>query len=355
MSGAYRAAIRRLRNGVVPSWEFELLSVGYDQPVQVIGKATRTLRESGSVPPLYVQGEWGTGKTHFLSFLRVHAVKDGFATAAVDLNAWSLALSYPQRFLPTVAESFRRGSSRGLLPVIVDLLHDDANRRALKSFANSGQAGDLYWPLLSLCREYEDGDRLELGSHWAWWTLYGKDLSWSDHSSKREKALTRIRSLAGMCRAIDGGGLILILDEAETIDQLWNVRSRAKAYTVLEALSTMNALWCVLGTTQRFDLAIDRDLDHPSIIEPEAVQFLRRWRSGSRNIIEAPSIDAKLATELATGVSLLYESAYGRIKGGDAVVQKCVHEWSRSPTRNPRRLIRSLIDRFDALRECAPE
>jgi BREX system ATP-binding protein BrxC/D len=116
-------------------------------------------------------------------------------------------------------------------------------------FSETAEASDVGWVVRTLCDEFQDRGALGLATHAAWTILRGADLSWSDDASKREKALSRIAALARMCHAIGLKGLVLILDEAETIDQLWNIRSRLSAYHVLGRLFEMESLWCVLGST----------------------------------------------------------------------------------------------------------
>src|ERR1700730_13707120 len=112
MSELARAAIRRLRTGVVPVWQFDSLSVGYDDIKQRVATALSEL-EAGTTPPLFVKGEWGTGKTHLLSFIRAAALVSGFACSRIDLNGWSAALNYPQRLLPFLADDLRFAKTMG--------------------------------------------------------------------------------------------------------------------------------------------------------------------------------------------------------------------------------------------------
>ena len=102
-----QATIRRLRNGVVPAWEVGRLSVGYNNAKSTMNLSLSALDLPGQLSPLFVRGEWGTGKTHFLSYVRSAASDLSIASASVDLNARDAALNYPQRFLRSIAESMR--------------------------------------------------------------------------------------------------------------------------------------------------------------------------------------------------------------------------------------------------------
>jgi hypothetical protein len=150
-------------------------------------------------------------------------------------------------------------------------------------------------------------------------------------------------------------GLVLILDEAETIDQLWNIRSRLSAYTVLGRLFQMEFLWCVLGSTLRFDRTIQADLSNDvlanAVVSPDAKSFLHGWKREQYHIIEPPVINRQGARELAMAVTSLYQLAYRLASDNVAALgELCVEDWMRNPIRNPRRLIRLLVHRLDVTR-----
>jgi len=349
-----RAAIRRLRTGLVPFWEVERLSVSYGKITQAINEGFEALLTSGRAQPLFIRGEWGAGKTHFLSFVRGVAKTRGIPAARVDLNARSTALNYPQRFYSSLAETVSTTEQQGLKGVLVELLHDEKTRSRIKAFAYSDSAGDLFYPLHVLCSRYEKGEHLELIDDPVWASLYGADLGWADYTYKRERAIARIGALGRLFSAIGNGGLVVLFDEAETIDQLWNVRSRMSAYSVLGQLCRQGGLWPIFGVTERFDRTIETDLlrgapQYDFATDP-AQWFLERWQRGQFVVLEPPGVDAHGARRLAGTVVEMYEAAYHDHHVDSRLVDQCVTEWLKNPSRNPRRLIRLLIHRIDLSR-----
>jgi hypothetical protein len=308
----------------------------------------------GQLSPLFVRGEWGTGKTHFLSYVRSVAGDASIASARVDLNARDAALNYPQRFLRSIAESMRVLECEGVKSILLRLVENHSTRSQLVEFAKSPKAGDLRWALSDFCLQLESGKSIDLNDHMIWGYLYGIDLSWSDSQDKRDRAIARIGSIALLFRAVGLRGLVLVLDEAETIDQLWNIRSRISGYSVLERIFQLDAVWCVLGTTMRFDNTITKDLENGilshNLESAEAEMFLKRWRKQQFQFFEPPTIDVRSAKKLAGVICEFYETAYGRIHDVDGLVESCVAEWSSNPGRNPRRLIRLIIHRIDVRR-----
>jgi hypothetical protein len=354
MSELARAAIRRLRTGVVPTWELARLSVGYDKIKGIVERSLLDLQQRGRATPLFVRGEWGTGKTHFLSYVRATAARNWHASARVDLNARGMALSHPQRFLSLVADSIHAGDQIGIEDLLPRLIQIKELRQRMYEFSRTAEAGDLAWAVRTLHDEFESCRGLGLANHDAWALLRGADLSWSDDAAKRERALSRIASLACLCRAMGLKGLVLILDEAETIDQLWNIRSRQSAYAVLGRLFQMESLWCVLGSTLRFDRTIRADLSNNllanTVVSPHAMSFLQGWQREQYQIIEPPVINRQRARELAGAVTSLYQLAYRHVNGNVALGERCVEDWMQNPVRNPRRLIRLLVHRLDVTR-----
>jgi P-loop Domain of unknown function (DUF2791) len=356
MSDLARAAIRRLRTGVVPNWELAHFSVGYDPVKKLVEQSLGALGRDGKSSPLFARGEWGTGKSHFLSYVGTTAAEQWFASARIDLNARGVALSHPQRFLPIIADSIHAGDHVGVQDLIPRLIKIAELRERMYVFSETAEAGDVGWAVRTLCDEFQDCGALGLANHAAWAILCGADLSWSDDAAKREKALSRIAALARLCHAIGLKGLVLILDEAETIDQLWNVRSRLSAYHVLGRLFEMESLWCVLGSTFRFDRTIRSDISNDviatAVMTPAAKSFLQGWRREQYKIMEPPAINRNGADELAHTITSLYQTAYSH-SGENGIRERCVDEWMRNPVRNPRRLIRLLVHRLDVSRRLA--
>jgi hypothetical protein len=338
---------------VVPFWRFEDLSVGYDNVKETVAVALADLQHNRA-EPLFVRGEWGTGKSHLLSFIRASASSNGFVSARIDLNSRSAPLNHPQRFLPSLTDDLRSHDCRGLRALLYKALEDPEARRRIVAYARSGAAADLQWPLCSLIYAYESGERVELDNHYVWRLLQGADLSWSDHVSKREKALARLQAISLLCRTMGCKGLILLFDEAETIDQLWNIRSRMSAYSVARRLCRMLGIWCVFGITRRFERTVDADwvrLPNVENVQADAATFLGDWHAGRMRRVEPPPIDANSARSLVRAIIALYDSAYQGASLDERTIERCLTDWRRNPTRNPRLLVRLLIHSLDAHRQ----
>ncbi len=189
----------------------------------------------------------------------------------------------------------------------------------------------------------------------AWSVVMGADLAWADYAYKREKALGRIEDLGGLLAAVGNGGLVLELDELETLEQLWNYRSRLGAYWTLGRLTGMNRVLPFFAVTDRFRRQIDSDisfrgtLDDPGLSQ-SALRFLEAWVNKRFPTLKPVAITSVLPRTLVGRTVELYESCYGPLNGTPDP-QEVVSWWVRSPVRSPRTLIRKAIHWLDIARD----
>jgi bacteriophage exclusion system BrxC/D-like protein len=356
VTGKERATIRRLRAGIVPAWALEHLSVAYDNVKRSVDTSLERVLAQQQIGPLFVEGEWGVGKTHLLSYIQASARALGVPSALVNLDAHSSALNYPQRFYSIVAERITVERHVGLQSVLTHLLFDERSNASLVEFAHSGDAGDLYYPIIALCEASKRGEVALNEEQYAWNVFLGLDVNWSTYPYKRRAALARLTALAKMFGVIGLGGLVILFDEAETIDQLWNIRSRFTAYTTIGSLCQSPGLWTVFGITERFNRTLASDLeriewDHYAL-DPYADWFLSHWKKRSFRFIQPPSLEREYAREVVSRVAELYKTAHECEPRPD-VLKAALLDWSKNPIRNPRRLIRSVVERLDQSRALA--
>ena len=348
-----RGSVGRLRAGVVPMDGVEALSVGYEKLRGRIRNSLSQL-EDGELPqPLFVRGEWGTGKSHFISFVRNVCRQMGVASSVVSLNARGHALNYPQRFYPLMVKNLEiREKGLGLQQIIGDALATVGDTKKLAEFGAAHASSSLGRAVRWLC-EGGQSRAVPGPDHAGWTTLLGTDLAWAAYRYKRDETLARIAGLAQLARSLGAVGLVLLFDEAETIDQLWNIRSRLGAYSVLGSLCQTPRTWCAFATTDRFDTAIGRDVNRKElrwIADTKAKWFLERWQNGLVEVMETPRFGPSEARELATRVVRLYRRAYPVPKGGAIDPEEWVKDWEASPARNPRTLIRTIVHHLDRTR-----
>lgn len=351
MSRPARAALRVLRAGSVPDLDIQELTVGASDLIDSVLASLSTL-EKKSPQPLFLNGEWGSGKTHSIRLVRALALERGYATMEAVMNARTCPPNYPQRMMPLMAHNIAFGEERGIRSVIGSLLSDEEKAgSALASIGDKSQS-DIAQAASTLRALSNRGETALVGTSAAWRVLTGTDIAHSDYGYRRAKALLRLHWTTAFVQAAGARGTVLLFDELETIDQLWNRRSRAVAYEALGCFLDAPGTWCVFGVTERF-LRLVREDAHSDLYWQASTggrRFLKMWREGGAELIAPPEIADQEALKLAGVVERMYREVYPETGECSADVGYAVTDWSRNAARNPRRLIRAIIDACDRAR-----
>jgi hypothetical protein len=339
-----RAVVRRLRRGVVAASHIASLSVGLERQTVEIQKQLRLLR-SGSAQACFIEGEWGTGKSHLLTLIGQLSINEGTAVAYLNLNGQNAAINHPQRFYHLIAARVKIAqSASGMSELIQHIYNNQLLRAKLVQWAMiNDRTSELAWAIRHLVSGKSVGDSV------AFSIAVGSDLSWADYGYKKEKAIKRIADL-GHCLWYCGLlGLVLELDELETLDQLWNSRSRKGAYEVLGRLIQMKHVLPVFAVTARFRLLVDQDFVSVPDLGASASEFMNGWRRRQYTLLRSSDFSEESALTLAGRVDDLYSQAYGTstLRG---TLPQVVSDWSRMPTRSPRTLVRRVIHHLDVAR-----
>lgn len=352
MSAASRAALRVLRAGSVPDEAIQHLTVGAQDLVTAINISLTSLSRKTRPAPLFLNGEWGTGKTHSIRLVRALALQGGFATMEAVLNARACPPNYPQRMLPFMSRNTAFREERGVRSVIGSLLRDDKQAGLALATIGGQTNSDISQAASTLQALSSRGETALLGASASWRILTGTDIAHSNYGYRRTKALLRLHWTTAFLRSLGAKGTVLLFDELETIDQLWNRRSRANAYEALGAFLDAPETWCVFGITERFLRVVREDArsDLYWHTSPQGRRFLSIWRQGEAELIAPPSIGDQEARTLAAIIENMYRNAYPDTGDCTSEVQDAIENWSRNAARNPRRLVRAIVDSCDCAR-----
>lgn len=343
-----RAAIRRLRRGIVPSSHVLALSVGVEANMAVMASELDRLA-AGKSRACFIRGEWGAGKTHLLAVVRSLAAQKGYAVAYLNLNGNSAALNQPQRFYHLIATRLQvPNAGLGLNALLSYWQADPILCSRLQS-----------WAVANANRMELASAVVEVLAHGflvkSWAVITGADLAAADYGYKRDKALHRMSHLGECLSAMGYGGLVLALDEAEMLEQLWNYRSRVGAYSTLGYLVGMRSVLPVFTVTERFEIQIQQDVSSRNVMQNScltipASQFLTKWRRSDFHRMSPTTMTTNLAELLVKRIVELYGRTYGA-PNGNLDISGLVKVWAASPTRNPRNLIRRTLHSLDMVRE----
>jgi hypothetical protein len=251
-----RQALEALRVGVVPATGLEQLTVGRHEE---LARVDRMLAQRGGLT--VVCGRYGQGKTHMLELAAARALDSNWLVARATFDPVEVPPSHPLRLYAALVRglAYPDGSGSGLRPLLERLgdserhVHGDrchrwlgpallAVHRADPVLADevlewvSGHHRSDYRTLLQRLQRL--GYRGPAGYALADWRTFGQVMA------------HLLGGIATWARDAGYGGLLVLLDEAEYLDQLGST-SRAMAHNVLRYLA--------MATLPRADLAFDPD------------------------------------------------------------------------------------------------
>ena len=276
------AVIQSLRAGVVPRSGQHLIQVGRVQELEALIKDIERLNEGGAAIR-FVIGEYGSGKTFFLSLVRVIALQKKLVTAHADLTPDRRLHASKGQARSLYAELMRNLSTRtksdgGALASVVEKFVSSAMtegrsrqvepeiiiRERLDHLSEMVGGYDFAEVIASYWRGYDTGDD-GLKSNAVRW-LRGEFSTKTD----ARKALgvrtiiddtnfyDQLKLFAQFVRLAGYGGLLICLDELVNLYKLANTQARKSNYEqILRILNdslqgTADGLGFVLGGTPEF-------------------------------------------------------------------------------------------------------
>jgi hypothetical protein len=238
-----RRMIEAFRLGIVPHQDVESFTFGREQQVEVIEGALRELgRGRGDV--YMAEGEYGTGKTHLLEYLHHRALARGMATSLIQFDPREVTPHRPKRVYREIVHNLR-------------YIHEEREhgfRDLLLRAAELDLSDHVFLgPVLAKLRRIDSG-HVESEVLWQW--IEGestKEYATELRSPYRVKGGQRIPALydfstaadfycniisgiSYVCRALGLKGLVLLIDEAETVTHLWDVIYLTKSVNFMEGL-----------------------------------------------------------------------------------------------------------------------
>uniref|UniRef100_A0A7V0Z4I2 ATP-binding protein n=1 Tax=candidate division WOR-3 bacterium TaxID=2052148 RepID=A0A7V0Z4I2_UNCW3 len=238
-----RRLVEAFRLGVVPHQDIESFTFGRAYEIDLFQKALDNLK-NGNGGVFLIEGEYGSGKTHLAEYLRHLSLKQGFATAYCELHILETPPYRPKKIYHELVYSLRYikdGCERGYR----DLLRDGSG---------IGMSDHCFLtPVLKRIKDMEEGD-LHSEVFWQW--IEGE--STKEYAIDRESPF-RIRGgqhipalydfstaadfynyilsgLSYIARNLGLGGLVLIIDEFEVINHIWEYHLQERGKAFLEGL-----------------------------------------------------------------------------------------------------------------------
>ncbi|MFO7675819.1 MAG: BREX system ATP-binding domain-containing protein [bacterium] len=235
--------IEAFRLGIVPVQDIEAFTFGREREVAIAESALAGLAQ-GTGDVYLVEGEYGTGKTHLLEYIHHRALKEGMCATVCRFDPLEVSPHRPKRVYRELISNLRYlkdGREHGYR----DLLRD-ASGLEMRDHV-------FFGPVLAKLRRLDAGN-LESEVFWQW--IEGestKEYATDATSQNRVRGGQRIPALYDFstaadfyCNILSGlswiarqvglKGLVLLVDEAETVTRLWDVVYLAKSVNFMEGL-----------------------------------------------------------------------------------------------------------------------
>lgn len=240
--------VEAFRMGVVPHRDVESFTFGREREVTLIESAMAGLA-AGQGDVFLVEGEYGTGKTHLLEYIHHRALREGMLTTLCSLDPQEVSPHRPKRVYREIVHNLRYiadGSVQGFR---------DLMRRAI-DFELDMTDHVFLGPVLDRLRRLDPGN-VEQEVFWQWiegesTKEYATDArgrhrvrgaqkipALYDFSTAADFYCNILSGLSRVGRATGLMGLVLLIDEAETVTRLWDIIYLTKSVNFMEGLVRM--------------------------------------------------------------------------------------------------------------------
>lgn len=242
-----RRMTEAFRLGIVPLQDVEDFFFGREPEAKRVEQGLEGL-DKGKSDVMLVEGDYGTGKTHLLEYIHHRALNLGFAAARVEFDPHDVAPNRPKRVYRELAHSLRwlEGAGenrteygfRDLLMRSVRLAMDDHVFFApvlnkLRRAKEHQPLSEVFWQMIEgestkeYAVQFKSPYRIRGGQSIP--ALY-------DFSTAGDFYCYIISGLSWMCRELGFKGLVLLIDEAETVTHLWDILAFARGMNFIEGL-----------------------------------------------------------------------------------------------------------------------
>ena len=242
-----RRMTEAFRLGIVPLQDVEDFFFGRESEARKVEQGLEGLVQ-GRGDVLLVEGDYGSGKTHLLEYVHHRALNMGFAATRVEFDPHDVAPNRPKRVYRELVHSLRwidgadgartEYGFRDLLWRARSLAVDDhvffgpvLNR--LRRMKEHQPMSEVFWQMIEgesskeYAVQYRSPYRVRGGHSIP--ALY-------DFSTAGDFYCYIISGLSHMCRELGLKGLVLLIDEAETVTHLWDILAFARGMNFIEGL-----------------------------------------------------------------------------------------------------------------------
>ena len=262
---ASKRLLEAFRLGVVPHQDIEHFTFGRAYEINEIEQGLNELKD-GRGGVYLVEGAYGSGKTHLLEYAHHMSLKKGLVTAYCELSSQEAPLYRPKRVYRELMYTLRyiKNKSeryfRDLLKLVAD--KDDGDHcflspvlKRLKDDDNGDLIREVFWQWI----EGESTKSYAIDPRAPFRVRGGQKIpALYDFSTAGDFYSYILTGLSYLINKSGLGGLVIILDEVETITHMWDYTAYSRGLSFLEGL--------ILASFNTHDLTkIDTHLVHNKV------------------------------------------------------------------------------------------
>jgi len=235
--------LEAFRLGIVPHQDIEYFTFGRGFELSEIEGGLKRLQH-GTGDVYLVEGGYGSGKTHLLEYVHHLSVKYGFVTMYCELNVQETPLYRPKRVYRELVHNLRyikRSSEyryRDLLKEGTRLTISDhcfltPVLRYLRSLEDTDTENEVFWQWV----EGESTKEYAIDPRSPFRVRGGQRIpALYDYSTAADYYSYILSGLSALANKSGFGGIVIILDEVETITHIWEYDLYNRGLNFLEGL-----------------------------------------------------------------------------------------------------------------------
>lgn len=268
--------IEAFRLGIVPTQDVSDFTFGREREINLISLALTSLF-NGQGGTIIFEGEYGSGKSHLLEYIRAQALKKNFIVSSVELSTEETQPARPKRVYRELIANLRFLSDnqqsivdaeRSVSNNHVESGFRDFMRNAVKRYTPPAYLGisdhiffspvlkrlskiddhslkaEVFWQWIEAesTKEYAIGTTTKTDKFSAPYRISGgwKIPALYDFSTAADFYCYLISGLSFLSRNLNYNGLVLLLDEVETVAFLWDNFIYERGINFLEGLIRMS-------------------------------------------------------------------------------------------------------------------
>jgi bacteriophage exclusion system BrxC/D-like protein len=329
-----RRIFRYLKRGVFPPESIDEFTVGRAAELSGIERRLDDVQQ-GSSRHVFIEGDYGRGKSHVLKAIEAVALRKGFAVSWVTLDGQNHAFNHPTRYLHSFLENLRvpRLPIRGLASLVRCWLRGQESVGVVAWVKQSGSW--LRYPVLECQRNIDSTEEAPYLDAW----LESRNIASKNGKMWFETISQRIHDTAGLVRAAGYSGVVYLFDELETVATLlWGVRQRYLSYEFLNLLvDGRKHPFCffAFAATPDFGRRLGNDRGYQEYYAneyPEGCRFITKWHESSVDLVQLRRLGSSDVVNLCKRLRSHHEQGFSwstKGKLSDNFVERFVSQTGR--------------------------